>query len=70
MERLWKILGTTKTGSCDKYADYVIKPNFKDGYPFSKKVWAAETEKNSRLRKISQYTMTSNSGLKVSKYLS
>ena len=45
LERLWKILGTTKTRSCDKYADYLIKPNFKDGYPFSKEIWAVETEK-------------------------
>ena len=45
LERLWKILGTTKTRSCDKYAGYLIKPNFKDGYPFSKEIWAVETEK-------------------------
>ena len=31
--------------SQDKYAKYVMKPNFKDGFPFSKELFAVEMGK-------------------------
>ena len=31
--------------SRDKYGKYVMKPNFKDGYPFTKELFAVEMEK-------------------------
>ena len=31
--------------SLKKYGKYVMKPNFEDGYPFSKKLFAVETRK-------------------------
>ena len=32
----------------NKYGSYVMKPNFKDGYPFPKDLFAAEIGKTSK----------------------
>ena len=43
--------------SREKYAKYVMNPNFKDGHPFSKELFTVEMGKKPGLRLTSQSTL-------------
>ena len=45
MENIRNHKGLKLVTSQERYTKYVMKPNFKDGYPFSKVLFAIEIEK-------------------------